>query len=112
MISGFSNTVPVPDIEELSVSGKLTAESTYIQLYVKYSDLTAEQKIVYSNAVSLVSGKYFTNILNTPAELIIDRMTSEVLGEGTDNFDFNTMSDSDKDKLRSLSLLFYELATV
>jgi hypothetical protein len=37
-------------------------------------------------------------------------MTSEVLEEGTDIFDFETMSDIDKDKLRALSMLFSELS--
>lgn len=112
MILGFSNTVTVPDIEELSVSGKLTAESTYIQLYVKYSDLTPAQKTVYTNGLAVISGKYFTEVSNTEAELSIDRMTSVVLEEGTNSVDFESLTATKKNKLNALFSLFSELSNL
>ena len=110
MINVLSNSLNVPDIEEISVSGRLTEESNYIQLLVKYSDLTSAQKTVYTNGVSVLSSKNYTIISNTEVNLNIDRMTSVVIEEGTDTFDFETLSVGDQDALRALSLLFAELS--
>jgi methionine synthase I (cobalamin-dependent) len=108
MIRIISNSVSVENIEEIAVLGNYEDGNT--NLHIIYSDLTPAQKTVYTNGLSVVSGKYFVEVSNTEIELSIDRMTSEVLEEGTDIFDFETMSDIDKDKLRALSMLFSELS--
>ena len=111
MIKGYSFTATTPDIEEMSVSGELSPEHTNAQIYVRRSDLTVEQQAVYNNAVNIVSGKFLTNITNTTSDLVIDRATSEIVTEGTDEFDFETMSVADQDALRALLGLFIELTT-
>ena len=109
MITGISTNIASPNIETLSVSGRLTPESNYIQILVVKSDLSEDQQAIYTNGVNLVSGKFITKIINTTAELNIDRMTSDSVEEGTDTFDFETMSVADQDALRALLGLFIEL---
>lgn len=109
MIKGSSSQATLPNIEEISVAGKPTPESEYMQLYVRKSDLTEEQQATYTEGIGLVSGKYFTTINNTTSELVVDRVTSETTTEGEDVFDFETLSEVDKDKLRNLLALFIEL---
>tara|TARA_R110000868_G_scaffold144281_2_gene363172 strand:+ start:336 stop:668 length:333 start_codon:yes stop_codon:yes gene_type:complete len=109
MITGISTNIPSPNIETLSVSGKPAPESSYIQLLVTKADLTTEQQLVYDTGVAVVAGKIITKIINTTAELNIDRMTSDIVEEGEDVFDFETLSEVDKDKLRNLLALFIEL---
>ena len=72
-------------------------------------NLTAEQQAVYDAGITLVTGKYYTEIQNTVSELQISRVTSEILAEGEDIFDFETMDEADKDILRDLLALFVEL---
>lgn len=110
MITGYSFTATTPDIEEMSVTGELSPEHTNAQIYIRRSDLTVEQQTIYNNAVNIVSGKFRTLITNTTSNLAIDRATSEVLAEGVDNFDFETMSVADQDALRALLGLFIELS--
>jgi len=110
MITGISTNIASPNIETLSVSGRVTPESNYIQILVVKSDLSEDQQAIYTNGVGLVTCKFITKIINTTAELNIDRMTSDIVEEGEDEFDFETMSDIDKDKLRALSMLFSELS--
>lgn len=109
MITGYSFTTTTPDIEEMSVSGELSPEHTNAQIYIRRADLTVEQQAIYSNAVNIVSGKFFTNITNTTSNLVIDRATSELVTEGTSDFDFETMSVADQDALRALLGLFVVL---
>ena len=110
MIKGSSLTATVPNIEEMVVNGEVvTGSGDFITAYVKREDLTSEQKDVYDAGVSIVSGKYYTEITNTTSTLDINRVTSTDSVEGTDVFDFETMSEVDKDKLRDLLALFITL---
>ena len=109
MITGISTNITSPNIETLSVSGRLTPDSEYIQILVVKSDLSEEQQAIYTNGVNSVAGKIITKIINTTAELNIDRMTSDSVEEGEDVFDFQTMSSEGQDALRDLSGLLIEL---
>lgn len=109
MINVLSTSLNVPDIEEISVSGRLTEESNYIQLLVKYSDLTSAQKTVYTNGISVLSSKNYTRTSNTEVNLNIDRMTSVVIEEGIDDIDFQALTTTNKNKLNALFSLFTEL---
>ena len=111
MITGISTNIPSPNIETLSVSGRLTPESEYIQILVVKSDLSEDQQTIYTNGVGLVTGKFITKIINTTADLNIDRMTSDIVEEGEDIFDFQNMSAEDQNALIALSGLFIELLT-
>ena len=109
MINTFSTKIETPNTECIVVSGKVTPESNYIQILVIKSDLNEWQQAIYTNGVNLVSGKFITKIINTTAELNIDRMTSDSVEEGEDVFDFQTMSSEGQDALRDLSGLLIEL---
>lgn len=110
MIKGSSLTTDLPDIEHMLVIGEETAGSGDIfTSTVKREDITPEQQAIYDAGITLVTGKYHTEIQNTVSELQISRVTSEVLAEGEDVFDFETMNEVDKDALRALLALFIEL---
>jgi hypothetical protein len=109
MIQVYTLASTIPDLEEISVAGKLTSESDYIQLYIRKSDLTEEQQVIYTEGIGLFSGKYFIVINNIVSELVIDRVTSETTIEGEDIFDFETLSEIDKNKLNNLLAFFIEL---
>ena len=109
MIKGSTLVATVPDIEEMFVVGVAAPGGDMFTSYVKRADLTVEQQAVYNDGVNLVSGNYYTEISNTTSTLTIDRVTSEANAEGTNSFDFDVMSEVDKDKLRALLALFVEL---
>ena len=109
MIKGTSQTVGVENYETMLFYGKATPELT-ISGNLYYTELTAEQKITYDEAMPIVSGSYITTITNTTAELEIDRLTSDVLSEEPAVIDFETLSEVDKDKLRALLAIFVSLA--
>lgn len=112
MITGISTNIASPNIETLSVSGRLTPESNYIQILVVKSDLSEDQQAIYTNGVNLVSGKFITKIINTTAELNIDRMTSVVIEEGINDIDFQALTTTKKNKLNALFSLFSELSNL
>lgn len=110
MIKGSSLTATAPNIEEMLVNGEaVTGSGDFFTSYVKREDLTPEQQDVYDAGVSIVSGKYYTEITNTTSTLDISRVTSTSSVEGTDVIDFESLSETDKDKLRALLALFVRL---
>ena len=108
MVKIASNSVSVENIEVMS--GIIINENIPITFRITYSNLTPAQKTVYTNGLSVMSGKYFTEISNTEVELYIDRMTSTVLEEGTNSINFESLTATKKNKLNALFSLFSELA--
>jgi len=109
MIKGTSTTTDVAGIEHMMVIGVAVPGEDQITATIMREDLTPEQQTVYDMGVALVSGNAFTTINNTTSELEISRMTDQVVSEDTGEFDFETMSEADKDALRALLALFVEL---
>lgn len=110
MIKGSSLTTDLPNIERMFIAGEAVGGSGEIlSCTLIREELDVAQQVTYDEAISVVSGKYFTEIQNTGAELTIDRVTSESLSAGTDVLDFSTMSLDNQDKLRALLALIIEL---
>jgi len=72
--------------------------------------LTEEQKTIYANAINLIAGRNITIISDTIENLNIDRITSDEIIEGTYEFDFQSISEADKNKIEELIMLFVELS--
>lgn len=103
MIKGTSLQVTKQDIEQMFINGlvKPTDESR-ISVIVDYDSLSDSEKIDYDAAISVVSASYDNSIINTEADLQIDRVTSKTLNSAQQELDWNSMSEEDKDKLRAL----------
>jgi hypothetical protein len=110
MINTFSTKTETPNTECIVVSGKVTPEFNYMQLFVEKSLLTEEQKTIYANAINLIAGRNMTIISDTIENLNIDRITSDEIIEGTYEFDFQSISEADKNKIEELIMLFVELS--
>lgn len=95
----------LPDFEQLSVIGNATPELIISCLIVR-ADLSVEDQTTYDEAIALFSPDNYTQITNTIADLSIDRITSATLAQDTENMDFDTLSEVDKDKLRALLAIF------
>ena len=113
MIIGISITTDQANIETMFVSGKSLPNSDKIDIncHINYADLTIDEKLIYDNAIALVVDKNYNLIINTTAELEINRVTSTILEQGTDEVDFETLSELDKDTLRKLLGLFIKLSS-
>jgi hypothetical protein len=110
MIEGLSATTDEANTETMLVTGEPIPGEGMIVTNLFYNDLTAPQKIVYDEAMPIVTGSYYTTITNTTAELKINRVTDDVLVEAPATIDFESLSEADKDKLRALLALFVELS--
>jgi hypothetical protein len=110
MIKGLSTQSTEPNIEVMFVFGNhLGEDGINLSVHIYYNELTPEQQAVYDDALNLVDDKYVNIINNTTSNLTINRVTSTVLTEGEDVLDFESLSETDKDKLRALLALFVEL---
>lgn len=108
MIKSIASTTDLTGFEQMSVTGNATPELV-ISCVVIREELSAEDKVIYDEAVAVFSPDIYTEITNTIAELSIDRITSEVLVEDTENVDFEALSEINKEKLRALLGLFIRL---
>ena len=110
MIKGTSQTVGIQNYETMLVTGVVEQGQPIFMTNLYYDELSPSQKIIYDEAMPIVSGSYLTTITNTTAELDVSRLTSDVLVEEPSVIDFETLSEVDKDKLRLLLGLFIELS--
>lgn len=108
MIRSIASSTDLPNFEQLSVTGNATPELV-VSCVVVRADLSVEEQLTYDEAIAVFSPDIYTEIINTEAELSIDRITSEVLVEDTENVDFEALSEIDKEKLRALLGLFISL---
>jgi len=110
MITGIAATTDEANTETMFVFGEPVPGEGSIVTNLFYNELTAPQKVVYDEAMPIVTGSYFTTITNTVSELEISRVTNDVLTDVPSVIDFEALSEIDKDKLRALLALFVELA--
>ena len=92
------------------VSGTLEVGQPIFVANVFRSELTAAQQQTYNEAIPIVTGSYYTTIINTTANLEISRMTNDLLVETPTEIDFLTLSIEDQDKLRNLLALFVSVS--
>ena len=103
MIKAISKTTDVPDVEMMNVIGKIDPLDTdQICVTIDYDDLTVLEQADYDAAVAVLNNVYQNTIINTDADLTIDRVTSATLLVTPEELDWDVMSEPDKDKLRAL----------
>lgn len=105
MIKSIAGHTDLPEFEQLSVTGT-SAPEVLVSCIIVRADLSVDDQVTYDEAMDLFTPDCFTEITNTIADLSIDRITSEVLVEGTENLDFDSLTEVDKDKLRALLAIF------
>ena len=110
MIKGISLSTNELNIENLTAFGQEVGGSgIFFETNIYYNELTQEQKDIYDAAINIANSNFYTDIINTEAEILINRVTSTPLIEGLDLIDFLTLSESDKDKFRAFLALLITL---
>jgi hypothetical protein len=101
MVKATSTTTDVPNIEHMDIYGN-DDSGTHFTTCLMREDLTTEEQTIYDDAIALFADNRETNIDNTLSEFWIERMTSTVVDfEATEDVDYATMNETDKDKLRA-----------
>jgi hypothetical protein len=96
-----STTTDIPNIEHMSMAGTDDSGNIF-STFLKREDLDVAEQTIYDDAVALFNNKWHTTIDNTLSELTIDRMTSAVIDQDSEEVvDYTTMVEADKDKLRA-----------
>jgi hypothetical protein len=100
-VTVYSTTTDIPNIEHMSIAGTDDSGNIF-STFLKREDLDVAEQTTYDNAVGLFNNNWYTTIDNTLSELSIDRMTSVIIDqESEEAVDYASMVEANKDKLRA-----------
>jgi hypothetical protein len=82
---------------------------TFVQTELIKADLDPADVVIYDDYESLFTTNCFGDIANTPETLDMDCFTPVIVVEGTDELDYATMSQADKDKVDAFTSMVERL---